>query len=137
MSRSGASHSNSIHNRDGCNNSRPGSKRLGTNDSYEHLNEFIQDQIAKVKKHSRGAKSHTSSQRNNELIEAAARAKNSNDLLKIAQISGYQSNPMAATLEQRSMGLSKLKISKRAQDADSRLFKEQKPFCNDYENAVG
>ena len=57
--------------------------------------------------------------------------------MRLAKISGYQSNPMAATLEQRSMGLSKLKISKRQQDADDRLFKDQKPMTTDYENALG
>ena len=41
MSRSHNRHSNSIHSRADA-NSRPGSRRLRTNDSHEHLNEFIQ-----------------------------------------------------------------------------------------------
>ena len=50
-------------------NSGMGQKRLKTDNSHDHLNDFIQNQIAH--KQGREAKSQ-SSRRNHELIEAAA-----------------------------------------------------------------
>ena len=76
--------------------SRQDSKRLRTNDSHEHLDEFISNQIGANQ--GRSTRSQAS-RRNNQLIEAAAKAKNSNDFMRLAKISGYQSNPLAATLE--------------------------------------
>ena len=66
--------------------SRPGSRQIQTSESHEHLEEFIAKSIGS--KACRSTKSQ-SSRRNNQLIEAAAKAKDSNDFIKLAQISGY------------------------------------------------
>ena len=100
-------------------------------DSHEHLNDFIQKRVS-----GRG-KSSQASQRNNELIQAAAKAKDSNDFMVLAKISGYQANPLASTLEQRSLGLSKLKITQRQKEADEKLFRNGNDVVGDYQQALG
>ena len=71
------------------------------------------------------------------MIEAAATAKNSNDFMALAQISGYQANPMAATLEGRTLGLSKMKIIKKQKAADAKLFEGKDEMVYDYQAALG
>ena len=108
ISRASHQHSNSVHS---GNHSRQGSRRFRTNDGNKgHLNDFIQDRVASGKY--RGS-SQQETARHEELLKAAAAAKDSNDFMALAQISGYQSNPMAATLDGRTLGLSKMRITKK------------------------
>ena len=44
------------------------------------------------------------------------------DLGGMVMVSGYQSDPLAATLNQRSIGLSKLNVTQKQIDDDNHLF---------------
>ena len=61
--------------------SRPGSRQIQTSESHEHLEDFIAKSIGS--KACRSTKS-SSSRRNNQLIEAAAKAKDGKDFIKLA-----------------------------------------------------
>jgi len=57
--------------------------------------------------------------------------------MALAQISGYQSNPMAATLDGRTLGLSKMRITKKQKAADAKLFEGKDEVIFDYQAALG
>ena len=104
-------------------------KQNANGDSHAHLNSFLRDQIMRKQgqtidqdKRSRYSASASSQKRSNALIERAAQGTNGADLLNMVMISGYQADPLAAALNQKSIGLSKLNVTKKQMDDDKQLF---------------
>ena len=80
-------------------------KQNANGDSHAHLNSFLRDQIMRKQgqtidqdKRSRYSASASSQKRSNALIERAAQGTNGSDLINMVMISGYQADPLAATL---------------------------------------
>jgi hypothetical protein len=74
--------------------------------SHGHLTHFLKGQIQTQGRGPRSISSSQSKRTNNALIEKAAKLKDPASILELCKISNYQANPLAATLQHKSMGLS-------------------------------
>jgi len=90
-------------------------------EDHQHLNKFLREQIGSGGKGPRSTTSQATSQRNNALIERAARQSKGTKVGKetdaenfaanVIRMSNYQADPLAATMHNRTLGLSKINIT--------------------------
>ena len=94
-------------------------------ESHNHLNSFLRDQIMRKQaknQNSYDQDSATGSRKNLTTNVMGSGATTGKDLGGMVMVSGYQSDPLAATLNQRSIGLSKLNVTQKQIDDDNHLF---------------
>ena len=84
-------------------------------DNHNHLNSFLRDQIMRKqgKTQDRYEESATSSRKNFTTNVKGSGATTGADMGAMVMVSGYQADPLAATLNQRSIGLSKLNVTQK------------------------
>ena len=103
------------------------SKQHAQAESHDHLNSFLRDQIVRKQggaedQNKERYSSAAPSSRRAQLDDDAVVAGNGTNLHNMVMVSGYQADPLAATLNQRSIGLSKLNVNKKQIDEDNMLM---------------